>query len=228
MTQKSPPDAAKEGVPDNPNQPPREATPHEAEEAHLPEHHKHRRSAHPKTEISEEHFLRALTAFEAILVAGTEEKRELATRINWVIRGGIGILGLIAISLLILLLSLSAQVRKISTVVGNMNKEFTTVSLQMNEIRTYVGSMQTRVALLEQIQGQTDVMSREMAGITGEMGDMANSIDGVSGHVEEVRGNIDRISAAINQMNTSVQLMGHDMYRIGQPAQSMNKMFPFP
>ena len=75
--------------------------------------------------ISEERLLRAATSFEAIMLSQIEAKKQLSVRVNYSIRAGIIILGLIAVSILILLLTLSSQINRISVVVGSMNENFT-------------------------------------------------------------------------------------------------------
>lgn len=178
--------------------------------------------------VTDEQLVRAVTSFEAIIVSQIEIKNILGDRLNYSIRTGLIILGLIAISILILLLTLSSQITRISAVVGDMNQNFTSVSTQMENIDTYITSMEKRVSLLGGITSQTETMDREMGTITADLRRMRWTLKGIQQHVKSVDGNIAYISSAIDKMNFDIQRMGHDMHRMGQPARSMNKMFPLP
>ncbi|RDH84284.1 MAG: translation initiation factor 2 [endosymbiont of Seepiophila jonesi] len=178
--------------------------------------------------VTDEQLVRAVTSFEAIIVSQIEIKNILGDRLNYSIRTGLIILGLIAISILILLLTLSSQITRISAVVGDMNQNFTSVSTQMENIDTYITSMEKRVSLLGGITSQTETMDREMGTITTDLRRMRWTLKGIQQHVKSVDGNIAYISSAIDKMNFDIQRMGHDMHRMGQPARSMNNMFPLP
>ncbi|RLJ19575.1 translation initiation factor 2 [bacterium endosymbiont of Escarpia laminata] len=182
----------------------------------------------PQETVTDEQLVRAVTSFEAIIVSQIEIKNILGDRLNYSIRTGLIILGLIAISILILLLTLSSQITRISAVVGDMNQNFTSVSAQMENIDTYITSMEKRVSLLGGITSQTETMDREMGTITTDLRRMRWTLKGIQQHVKSVDGNIAYISSAIDKMNFDIQRMGHDMHRMGQPARSMNKMFPLP
>lgn len=182
----------------------------------------------PADEITDQQFLRAVTSFEAIIISQIQVKNKLGDRLNNAIRAGIVILGIIAISLLILLLTLSTQIGRISGVVDAMNQEFATISVQMSEIDTSMNSMEQRMGLLEGIASQTQVMDQEMVSITTDMETMRGTMVGIKNSVRGVRGNISNIAVSIDHMNANVQQMGYDMNRMGRSARSMNKMIPFP
>ncbi|WP_241085843.1 translation initiation factor 2 [Candidatus Vondammii sp. HM_W22] len=179
-------------------------------------------------EITDQQFLRAVTSFEAIIVSQIQVKNKLGDRLNNAIRAGIIILGIIAVSLLILLLTLSSQIGRISNVVGAMNQDFSTVSVQMSEIDTAMISMELRMKLLEGIAGQTQVMDQEVVAITADLETMRGTMAGIKSSVKGVRGNISNIAVSIDHMNVNVQQMGYDMQRMGRSARSLNKIFPFP
>ncbi len=179
-------------------------------------------------EVTEQQFLRAATSFEAITLSQIETKNQLGERLNYSIQAGMVILSIIAISILILLWTLSSQINRISSVVQKMNHDFTSVTTQMERMDIYFNSIEKRVALLENIGSQTNKMSQEMALIAKDIQAVGGSVGGVRGYVGIVRGNIENVSGAISHMNHDVQLMSVDMHRMGKPARSMNKMFPFP
>jgi prefoldin subunit 5 len=178
--------------------------------------------------VTEQQFLRAATAFEAIILSQIDIKNKLGDRLNYSIQAGIIILGIIAASIFILLLTLSSQVNRISDVVAEMNQDFTSVSSQMGRIDGYFGSIEQRVTQLEQIAGRTVQMEQELALIAADLQAINTNINSIKNHMGSVRGNIGSVSLAIDHLNHDIQLMSVDVHRMGGPARSMNKMFPFP
>lgn len=178
--------------------------------------------------ILEKQFRRAVSSFEGIVLSQIDIKNKLADRLNYSIRTGIIILGVIAISILILLLTLSSQLNRISNVVNDMNANFSTVSEQMTMVNGYINFIEKRVSLLVSIDGQTKIMDREMSAIAQDMDMMRSTVGGISRNVSLVRNNVGNISTTIDHMGLEVLQMSHDMGRISKPSRSMNKMFPFP
>ena len=179
-------------------------------------------------EILDQQFMRAVSSFEGIILSQISTKNRLGARLNYTVQAGIIILGLIAVSILVLLLVLSSQINRISSVVSEMNTHFTSISGQMGDMNGYIDSMGKQVALLEKIDIETDVMKESMGSIVLDMNSMQNAIYGISGHVNGVRGNVDNISMIMNQMDVEVVNMSHDIHRMGKPSRTLNKMFPFP
>jgi uncharacterized protein YoxC len=178
--------------------------------------------------ILDQQFRRAIDSFEGIMLSQIDLTNRLSNRLNYAVRGGVLVLAVIAFSILILLLTLSAQINRISSVVANMNNHFDSVSEQMGRINTYIGSMEKRVALLDGIDKQTAVMDREMLVIAENMESIRGSMGDIGQHVVVMRNNVGNISNAIDHMNFDVLRMSADMHRMAQPARTMNKMFPFP
>jgi methyl-accepting chemotaxis protein len=178
--------------------------------------------------VLQQQFMRAVSSFEGIMLSQINIKNKLANRLNYGIGTGLVILGLIAASILILLLTLSSQINRISDVVTEMNRDFSVVSARMAHINSAVASMEQRVALLQGLDQHTEIMNQEMAGIATDLETMRTSVDQISGHLNTVRGNVDNISTIMNHMDNEVSGMGLEMHRMGQPARSFNKMIPFP
>ena len=78
--------------------------------------------------LLQQQFRRALSSFEGIILSQIDIKNRLGDRLNYSIQAGIIILGVIALSILVLLLTLSSQINRISGVVGNMNANFAAIS----------------------------------------------------------------------------------------------------
>ena len=87
--------------------------------------------------VLQQQYLRALSSFEGIVLSQIDVKNALGDRLNYSIRAGLIILFVIAFSILVLLLTLSSQITRISNVVGAMNTHFSAVSLRMDEISEY-------------------------------------------------------------------------------------------
>ncbi len=179
-------------------------------------------------DVLQQQFLRGLSTFEGIILSQIDIKNRLGDRLNYSIQAGLILLGVVAISILVLLLTLSSQITRISGVVADMNTHFGSISMQMHLVRTRMDSMSQRVALLEEIKGRTEVMEGEMALIRDDMHLMQQTLGGISDRVGAVRHNVGNISTAITQMNGEVQLMSGEMHHMAKPARTMNKFFPFP
>ncbi|MCB1880318.1 MAG: translation initiation factor 2 [Chromatiaceae bacterium] len=177
--------------------------------------------------VLQQQFVRAITSFEAIILSQIDIKNKLADRLNYSIRAGIIILGFVAISILILLLTLSSQINRISSVVSEMNQDFYSVAADMARINGYIESMEKQVALLNNINGQTAVMDEGMATIARDLEAMRIAVDEIGGHLGQMRGNLGNISVSMDRMDIEVMNITHEMHRMGGTARSVNKMMPF-
>ena len=186
------------------------------------------RLAREEDAVLQQQYLRALSSFEGIILSQIDIKNKLGDRLNYSIQAGILILGAIAISILVLLLTLSAQITRISGVVHDMNLHFSSVAQQMHEVRGHMVNMEKRVALLEDIKQMTGVMDEEMKGVDADMSLMRRTLAGIDLHVAKVRNNVGNISVNMDIMNNEVQSMSGEMFQMAKPARSMNKIFPFP
>jgi len=178
--------------------------------------------------VLQQKYLRALSSFEGIILSQIDIKNKLGDRLNYSIQAGIIILGAIAISIFVLLLTLSAQINRISDVVIDMNVHLASVADQMHRIREHMTSMEQRVALLEDIEDMTRVMGGAMDLIDSDMAAVGDTVRGINFHLATVRTNVGNISANMDIMNHEVQAMSHGIYQVAKPARSMNKIFPFP
>lgn len=179
-------------------------------------------------EVLQQQYLRALSSFEGIILSQIDIKNRLGSRLNYSIQAGLVILGAIALSILVLLLTLSAQINRISAVVHDMNVHFTSVAEQMHQIRGHMVNMEGQVALLGDIGRMTGVMDDAMSAIDADMAQMQQTLRGINVHVATVRNDVGNISVNMDIMNNEVQSMSHEMYQVAKPARSMNKMFPLP
>lgn len=178
--------------------------------------------------VLQQQYLRALSSFEGIVLSQIDVKNKLGDRLNYSIRTGLIILIVIAFSILVLLLTLSSQINRISGVVGNMNTHFTAVSGRMDQITLHMASMERQVALLDTIDDNTTIMQREMVVITNDMDSMYASVSDISTQMSGTQASVGSIALTINLMNLEVQAMSNEMHRMAKPARTINKLFPFP
>jgi predicted nucleic acid-binding Zn-ribbon protein len=178
--------------------------------------------------ILQQQYLRALSSFEGIILGQIDIKNKLGNRLNYGIRSGLIILSGIAISILVLLLTLSAQITRISSVVGEMNTHFTSVAEKMDRIAENMVTMEQRAGALEVIDDKTASMKEEMGLIGKDLDRIGASLSGIRQHIGAVRSSMGGVAVSIDQMNAEVQAMSAGMHRMAKPARSMNKMFPFP
>ncbi len=178
--------------------------------------------------VLQQQYLRALSSFEGIVLSQIDVKNALGDRLNYSIRAGLIILSVIAFSILILLLTLSSQINRISGVVGAMNTHFSAITLRMDEITENLASMEVQVAQLQSIEQSTATMQVEMEQIGTSMTTIQASVLNVGGHMAGARQNVENISLTMGAMNNEVQGMGAEMHRMAKPARTMNNIFPFP
>lgn len=179
-------------------------------------------------EILQQQYLRAMGSFEGIILSQMEVKNTLATRLNYSIRAGLVILSLVALSILVLLLMLSSQVNRISSVVADMNTHFQSVSMRMDDIKISVVAMETQVALMSDIERFTTIINQEMAYISVNTEAMSSSLDGIDQDFGTINSQINDISSSIAFMGSEVQMINREMYRMSEPARTMNRFFPMP
>ena len=178
--------------------------------------------------VLQRQYLRALSSFEGIQLSQIEVTNILSNRLNYAIRTGIIILGVIAFSILILLFTLTTQVSRISDVVANMNNHFISVSKKMDKIKFHMDSMEEQVSLIAVIDENIASMDKEMTYMDKDMNNIQSAVSGIRINLSRVRDNVGNIAVSVDQMNMEMQGMTQEMHRMGKPARSMNKMFPFP
>jgi len=178
--------------------------------------------------VLQQQYLRALGSFEGIILSQIDIKNKLGNRLNYSIRAGLVILSAIAFSILVLLLTLSAQINRISDVVGDMNTHFSAVSGKMDRIRDRMMTMETQAQVLAGIAGNIGSMEQHMRMISADLGSMQPNVQGISRSVTSVSASVTSVAAGMDRMNMEVQAMSGDIHRMGAPARTMNQMFPFP
>jgi methyl-accepting chemotaxis protein len=179
-------------------------------------------------QILQQQYLRAMSSFEGIVLNQIDVKNKLGDRLAWTTRAGLVILFIIAFSILVLLLTLSSQVNRISEVVGAMNTHFSGVSMRMTEISDHLGSMQTQVQQMEAMAEYTGSMQQEVKSIGTSTGQIQTSVVSIGQQMTGTRHNVQNIAGTMNAINHEVQGMSAEMHRMAKPARALNNMFPFP
>jgi methyl-accepting chemotaxis protein len=189
-------------------------------------------SVEPRTSaddaILQQQYLRALSSFEGIVLSQIDVKNRLGDRLNYSIRAGLIILFVIAFSILVLLLTLSSQINRISGVVGAMNTHFSAVSMRMDEISDDLGSMDLQVGQMRTIERVTNDMRVELEQIADSTGNIEVHVVNIGYQMTGTRQNVENIAMTMNAMNMEVQAMSAEMHRMAKPARTLNRMFPFP
>lgn len=178
--------------------------------------------------ILQEQYLRSLSSFEGILLSQMEMKSKLSDRLNYSIRAGLILLGVIAFSILVLLLTLSSQINRMTEVVVGMNSHFDDITMRMNKVTNAMDSMDKQVSLLAAIDYSTDIMEQEMGSISEHMSGMTGNVDGVRQQLAQIRGEMTTISTTVGQMNSEIGVMTLEMQHLAKPARSINRIFPLP
>jgi methyl-accepting chemotaxis protein len=181
-----------------------------------------------ENEILQQQYLRALSSFEGIVLSQIDIKNKLGDRLNYSIRTGLIILSVIAVSILVLLLTLSSQITRISGVVASMNTHFSQVSDKMHHITEQIVVMEGHVSLLHEMEANTGALQSDMALISQDMTQVRASMQEVDQALGQVRERVGGMSMALDRMSAEVGAMSVDMQRLSQPARSFNKMMPFP
>ena len=178
--------------------------------------------------ILEQQYLRALSSFEGIVLSQIDVKNKLGDRLNYSIRAGLIILSIIAFSILVLLLTLSSQINRISNVVGSMNTHFSAVTLRMDEITEHLESMEAQVAQMGAINESTAQMRGEMQHIETITNNIDETLGSIGHQMTGSRVNVENIAVTMGAINHEVQVMSAEMHRMAKPARTLNSMFPFP
>lgn len=178
--------------------------------------------------ILQQQYLRALSSFEGIVLSQIDVKNKLGDRLNYSIRAGLIILSVIAFSILVLLLTLTSQINRISGVVGAMNTHFSAVSARMGEISGQLASMEQQVAHLQVMEAYTGSMRAEMDEIGALTTAMDERMQSMARQMEGTRVNIENIAGTMGAMNHEIQAMSVEMHRMSKPARTLNNIFPFP
>jgi len=173
-------------------------------------------------------YMRALSSFEGIMLAQIEMKTQLSNRLNWTIRAGLILLGVIAFSILILLLTLSSQINRISSVVLDINGHFESITTRMDRVSLVMGQMEKQVALMGAIEVNTVTMDKEMAIMQSSMRQMGGQVAGIREHLTAVKDEMGGISSTIGSMNGEVAIMQREIRHMAKPARSINRIFPVP
>jgi len=177
-------------------------------------------------EILHQQFLRAMSSFEGIILAQIKVKSRIGDRLNFSIRVGLGILSIVAISILVLLLTLSMQINRISDVVDGMHQSFNSVANKMTRVTHSVTAMEEQVALMSDIEQYTTIMTQEMDTITSNMNALEYSVTQINKQFSDTRKMIGGISYTIQNMNGEIQQINQGVNHMAEPAKTLNKFFP--
>lgn len=170
----------------------------------------------------------AVRQFETIIVRQLDIKNKLGDRLKNSIQTGMVILAITAVSVLVLLYTLTTQVNLIVGVVSDIDRHFARVSEHMQGIDDTVVAIEVQVAVVPEIAAETRGMTADMRVVDATMNEMRDSIAAIGGSLRSVDGHLSNIAVSMERMDTQIVGMTHDMTRISKPARNMNRVFPFP
>lgn len=179
-------------------------------------------------EDSQEDLKKSIRHFGHIMTSNIQVQSRMGDRVKNSIRAGMSILVLLAISILILMMTLTFQMNKIAAVVADVDSNFVAIADEMININTLMVDMESRVAHLPAISRQTQAMDDEMQLMQGSISSITDSVNDISIHVTRVNGHLGSISQSMVQMDAGVEQISGEMSRMAQPAQTINRFFPLP
>ncbi|MBF0265272.1 MAG: hypothetical protein HQL46_08365 [Gammaproteobacteria bacterium] len=169
----------------------------------------------------------AIKRFEKIMMSRIYLQEQLGDRLKVSIRTGMAVLFLLAISVLILIITLTIQVKRVSEVASNMDTNFQTISKHMNSIHHFMGKMETQISYIPQIKSTTSFMRVNMTEINGSLTGINNQVTQMNNELISVQNKIKSVSSSVQLMDNSVNNMNGEVYRLSKPAKSLNKFMPF-
>ncbi len=169
----------------------------------------------------------AIKRFEKIMMSRIYVQKRLGDRLKVSIRTGMVVLFLLAVSILVLLMTLTLQVGKVTQVAENMNTNFKHIAANMARINQYMQDMESQVAFLPQIRGKTQLMSSQVIKMNQDMYAMRQAMNKINGEMLLIQQQMGSISHSVKNMNGNVGLINSQVHKMAKPANRFNKMFPF-
>lgn len=151
----------------------------------------------------------------------------VARRTTGLTRFGMFSLGVIGISMFLLLLTLSYQIKPMITAVSNMNANFTTIADDMAVMKAAVLEMETHVAEMPVMAGEMDRMRETLGDIGGNMHNLSLRMDNLDTNMASITQGVTRMAGSFGAMNQTVGIMGGDVHTMSGPMRVFNWMTPF-
>ena len=169
----------------------------------------------------------AIKRFESVLLARIYVQQRLANRLKNSIRIGMASLFFIAVSISILLLTLSTQIKQAREAVGHMNENFVVISENMMMINQYMTDMEKQVSYLPAINHVTSDMNQKMVSLNENFAIIRQEISETNGSVNQLQGKMERVAGSVQHIDGQVNFLNRDTSRISKPAKRMKNFFPF-
>ena len=151
----------------------------------------------------------------------------VARRTTALVRYGMVSLGVIGISMFLLLLTLSFQIKPMITAVGKMNDDFTLIAEDMTTMKAAVLAMQTQVAEMPAMAGEMDQMRGHVRDIAGSMHNLSLRMDNLDTNMGSITQGVTRMAGSFGVLNQTVGVMGSDVNTLSGPMRVFNWMTPF-
>jgi len=169
----------------------------------------------------------AIKRFEKIMMSRIYLQEQLGDRLKLSIRTGMAVLFLLAVSVLVLIVTLTIQVKKVSEVANNMDANFKSISHHMTNIHHFMNKMESQVSYIPKIKSTTSFMHVNMTEINDSLAGINGQVSQMNNELLSVQDKMKKISSSVQVIDSSVNNMNGEVYRMAKPANTFNKFIPF-
>ena len=169
----------------------------------------------------------AVRRFEKIMMSRIYLQQRLGDRLKNSIRTGMIVLFLIAVSILVLLITLTVQVKKVAGVTDHINMNFEVISQNMVVISQYMNNMEKQVSLMPNINGSTENINQTMFYIKDNMTTIKDQVGIMNSQLNNVDQRMNAISGTVKQVDANIGGINYEVHRMSKPASTFNKFNPF-
>lgn len=166
--------------------------------------------------------------FQGILDHQFAMHLRVARRTTALIRIGLFSLGVIAVAMLLLLVTLNYQIKPMIEAVDTMHRHFSHISTDMDVMKEAILEMDANVAQMPVMAGEMGQMQGSVRDMTLTMGDLAARMRNLDTNMANITQSVGRMTATFAVMNQTVGTMGQDVNRMSGPMRAFNWMNPLP
>jgi hypothetical protein len=166
--------------------------------------------------------------FRQILDQRFEMQLRVARRTTAIIRIGMISLGVMAVSMLFLVLTLTYQMTPMIAAVQTMNAHFTNISNNMVTMRDAIQEMDGNVAHMPAMATEMAQMQQSVREMTGSMDTLAQRMRNLDGNMAGITTSVGRMTSTFAVMNQTVSGMNYDVNRMSGPMKTFNSVMPLP
>ncbi len=152
----------------------------------------------------------------------------VARRTTALIRIGMFSLGVIAVSMLLLVLTLTYQIKPMIDAVITMNQHFTSIADNMMVMRDAIREMEANVANMPVMATEMNNMQASVGEMTESMNNLARRMNTLDTNMAGITQSVARMTGTFAVMNQTVGAMEYDVNRMSGPMRAFNSFNPLP